>query len=94
MAGLFVAQIEGLPASIANGIVVPWRESELVRITAPCVGHAALGNNRTEVRVREHVYPGRGRGLLWRRRDDVLASIGRETAEPVVEKQIGRCRVR
>ena len=57
-------------------------------ILAPGVGHAVLGNDGSEVRVREHVHPWRGRNLCLRCRDDVLAPIGGKSAEPVVEKQI------
>src|SRR6266850_2515475 len=41
------------------------------------------------MRIREHVYPRDRRHMPVRSRDHVLATVGSETAEAVVEEQIG-----
>ena len=62
-------------------------------ILAPGVGHAALGDDGSEVRIRQHIHPRRRRHLPVRGRDDVLAPIGGESAEPVEEDQIAARRL-
>ncbi len=44
--------------------------------------------------IREHVDPGRRRHLRRRRRDDVLAAVGRESAEVIAEHEVRARRVR
>ena len=54
-----------------------------MRVLAPGRGAAALRHQGAEVRVRDHVDPGRGCHLGGRCRDDVLARIGAETTQAV-----------
>ena len=88
--GLLVAQEQGLPARVGHGVVVPRRETELVSVLAPRVRDATLGDHGAEVRVREHIGPGRRRRLARDGRDDVLPAIARESAEPVEQDQVAR----
>ena len=97
VAALFVAEVKGFSARIAHGVVVPGSEAELVGILAPGVGQAALRDDGSEVRVRQHIHPRRRRHLPVRGRNDVLAPIRGESAQPVEEEQIaarqrGGCR--
>ena len=57
-------------------------------ILAPGVGQAALRDDGSEVRVRQHIHPRRRRHLPVRGRNDVLAPIRGESAQPVEEDQI------
>ena len=63
MAALFVAQVKRLSARIADRIVVPGREAELVGVLAPGVGQAALRDDGAEMRVGQHIHPRRRRHL-------------------------------
>ena len=85
VAALFVAEVQGFAARIAHRVVVPRGEAEFVGVLAPGVGLTALRDDGAEVRIRQHVHPRRRRHLPVRGRDDVLAAIRRESAEPVEE---------
>ena len=61
MAAFLVAQVEGLAARVGDRVVVPGREAELVGVLAPGVGLAALRDDGAEVRIGQHVDPGRRR---------------------------------
>ena len=63
LAGLFVADVEGLAGEVAHRIVVPGGEPEFVRVLAPGVGAAAFRNDGAERRIGQHIDPGRGRDL-------------------------------
>src|SRR5437879_1675614 len=88
VAALFVTEVEGFSARIADGVIGPGSETELVGILAPSVGKAALGDDSSEVRVCQHVDPPRGRRLPVRGRDHVLAPIRSESSEAIEEDQI------
>src|SRR5258705_13356338 len=88
MTRLVIAKVKGLPARIGHWIVVPWGEAVLVRVLAPAVAATTLGNDGSECRVSQHVDPRRGGHLARRCVDDVLASIGSESAEAVEENQV------
>ena len=88
--GLFVAQVEGLARGIADRIVVPWGQAELVRVLAPGIAGRALAHHAAELRVGEHVRPGCGRGLPVLEVDDVFASIGREATDAIAEETFFR----
>ena len=90
--GFLVAQEERFSACIAHGVVVPGRETKLVRVLAPRVRQPGFGNDRAEVRIRQHVDPGRRRRLARAQRDDVLAAVGRESPKPVGQDQLARGR--
>ena len=88
MAALLVTQVQGLAARIADRIVGPGRKPELMRVLPPGVGKPALGDDRAEVRVGEHIHP-RGRGQLpLSCGDDIFAPVRGETAQAVVEGQV------
>ena len=91
MPRFFVAQVIGLAARIAHRIVAPGSQAELMRVLAPGVGHAVLGNDGAKVRIREHVHPRGRRHLVACSGDDVLAPVVGKAAEPVVEEQIAAC---
>ena len=88
MAAFLVAKVQGFAARIADRIVGPGREPELMRVLLPGVGKPALGDDRAEVRVGEHIHP-RGRGQLpLSCGDDIFAPVRGETAQAVVEGQV------
>ena len=88
IAALFIAQIESFATCIAYRVVVPWRKAEFVGILTPRVGHAAIGDDRSKVPIRQYVHPRCGRRLPLHGRDDILAPIRREATESVVKQQI------
>ena len=87
-AGLFVAQVQRLSARIAHRVVMPGREAEFVRVLAPGVGNAAFRDHRSELRIRQHVYPRRRRYLPGCEGNDVFAPVAGEAAQPVAEDQL------
>jgi hypothetical protein len=82
-AAVFVAQVERFAARIADRVVVPGRQAELVRVLAPGVRRPALRHHACRRRIGQHVHPRRGRDLPGRERDHVLAPVGGETAKPL-----------
>ena len=58
-----------------------------MRVLAPGGRAAALGNQRTELRVGEDVHPGCGRHAAPRNGDDVFAPVRREATLSIVEQQ-------
>ena len=87
-AGLLVADVDRLAAGVGDRIVVPRREAELVAVLRPGVGAAALGDDRAELRIGDHVDPRRGRGLAGAEEHDVLAPVAAEAAQAVEERQV------
>ena len=87
-AGVLVPQVERLAARVHHWIVVPRREPELVCILGPGVAGAALGDDRAELRIGQHVDPGRGRGAARAQRHDVFAAVAREPAELVGQHEV------
>ena len=95
MSALLVAQIKGFAAGIAHWIVVPRREPELMGVVTPGVGHTTFGDDGAEALIGQHVHPGCWRRFCARGGDDIFTTVGRESAQPIVVKQIGqRCRQR
>ena len=88
----FVAQEECLAARIRDGVVVPRRETELVRVLVPRIDRPILGDQATEVGVGHHVHPRRRRDLAFGRDDDVLAAVRAEAAQSVVHDKVRPCR--
>ena len=84
VAAFLVAQVDRLAAGVADGIVVPRRQSQFVGVLAPGVGTPGLRDHATEARIGEHVDPRRRRPRPRRRRDDVFASVGGKAADAVV----------
>ena len=87
-AGLFIAQEERLAAAIAHRVVMPGGEAEFVGILAPGVSRTALRDDGAEVRIGQHVHPGRGCDFAGRQRKDIFAPVGGEATQPVGQNQI------
>ena len=85
---IFVAKVQGFPARLAHRIVAPWREAKELGVLAPRIAEAAFRHDRAEARVRKHIHPGSWRRVSRRRRDDVFATVRRESACAVEEAQI------
>ncbi len=83
-----VADVIGFGVRIADRVVGPRRETELLRVLAPGIGTAALGDEGPERRVGQDVHPRRRRHLSKRDRDDILTSIRSKAAEPVAKDEI------
>ena len=97
MAAFLVAQIQGFAAGGADRIVAPWCQAEFVGVLAPGVAQAALGDDGSEIRIRDHVDPGRRCSLRLRGGDHILAAVGAEAAVVVAEdevrsRRVARCR--
>ena len=88
MAAFLVAQVICLGVGVADRIVRPRRETELMRVLAPGMGAAALRDQRAERRVGQDVYPRRRGHPCGHAGDDILASIRRETAQSVLQDQV------
>ena len=89
-AGRLVANVERLGAGIGHRVVGPRRQTQFVGVLAPGGGAAALGHQRAELGVRDHVRPGRRRHVVGRHRHHVLAMILGEAAVAVEREQRGR----
>ena len=84
-AGVLVAHVDGLARRVADGVVRPRRELVLAAVGGPCIAGARLRDLEAQARVRDHVDPRRGRPLALAERDQVLAAVVHEAAQPVVE---------
>ena len=87
LARLLVADVERLARAIRDRIVVPRGDAVLVAVESPRTSDARLRHRAAEIWIRQHVDPRRGRGLVARQHDHVLAGHGVEAAQPVVEAQ-------
>ena len=56
----------------------------------PGVGASALRNDRSEIRIRQYVDPGRGSDLVRRQRDHIFASIAGKTTQSIIKNQFTR----
>ena len=92
-AALLVTDVKCFPARIADGVVVPGSEAELVCILAPGAGLAAFRDDASEVRVCQHIHPRRRRFLTVRGRNHVFAPVRRESSQPIEEDQVARRRL-
>src|SRR5689334_1096500 len=88
MPRFFVAQVHRLSARIADRIVVPRREPEQMRVLAPRVAEPAFRHDAAEARVGNDIDPWRGRCLSRAGRNDVFASIRRESSDAVEQDEI------
>ena len=85
VAGLLVADVEGLAGRIAHRIVRPGREVVLLAVHRPG-GAAALGRDlEAEAGVADHVEPGRRRGLAVIEDGDVFTAALGKAAQAVEE---------
>jgi hypothetical protein len=100
--GIFIADVEGLPAAVRHGIVVPRGEPVLVAVQGPGTPDAGLGDHAAEVRlVGHHIDPRGRRERVLVEDEHVLAGLGVEPSDPVVVLQrrplwkigleLGRC---
>ncbi len=92
LAGFLVAQVNGLRRRIAHGVVAPRRQAIELAIAGPGAAEAAFRDEKTARRVRDHVHPRPRRQCKTRRpvrQNAVFAAIGSESAQAVVEEQIG-----
>ena len=84
----FVTQIDGFAVEIRHGVVVPGGEPELVAVFRPGIGAAPFRYHGAELRVGDHVHPGRGRGLAGGQDRHILAAVVAESAPTVEQRQI------
>jgi len=85
---VLIADVEGLAGGILHRIVVPWRQAEFMGIFRPGVAGSALGNNRPEIGVGQHIDPRCRSDLAVDQRDDILTAVVGEAAITVVEQQV------
>lgn len=84
--GVFVAQVERLAGGIADRIVMPGREPEFVRVFGPAIAGAAVADHAAELRIGHHVAPRRRCCDAFVQGDAVLAAVGGEGTQAVVEQ--------
>ena len=89
LTALLVAQIEGFPTRVADGVVVPRGKPELMRVLGPGVGRATFRQHGTEARVGQHVRPRRRCDESRSGRDDVLAPVGCEATDSIPQDEVG-----
>src|SRR3546814_365112 len=85
--GLLVADVERLAAGVADRVVVPGREPELMRILRPRVAGVRFAGHAAEPGIGQHVRPRRRRRLPRRQVDHVLVAVRGERAEAVAFAQ-------
>src|SRR5262249_50176992 len=88
LAGLLVAEEDGLSRSVANGIVRPGRELVLATVARPRESGSGLGHEKAEAGVRDHVRPWSRRVLSAPEDRHVFAGALVEAAEAVPEAQL------
>src|SRR5450759_477551 len=87
---LFVTQVERLAGPVRDRVVGPGSQAVLTAVKRPGVAAAGLGYQEAKPWVGHHIDPG-GRWLLpWIEVDHVLAAVGTESAQPIIESQPGR----
>ena len=92
--GDLVADIDRLGVGVADGVVRPRCEPELVRVLAPGAGAAGLRQQRPEAGIGDHVGPGRRGHAIGRHDDPVFAQVRRETAATIEGDESGAVRQR
>ena len=90
LSGLLVSNIESLARGVLNRIVAPGRQSKLMGVLHPCVSRAALGNNRSEPGIGQHIDPRRRRHLAGLKSNDIFMAVPAEPAQAVGKNQIAR----
>ena len=65
-----------------------------MRILAPSIGPAVLGNDGAELFIRQHIHPRGGCDLFGGRGDHVFVAIWREAAQAIVQNQLALRRAR
>src|SRR6202000_91041 len=82
-ASLFIANVDGLGLRVANGIVVPGRNTIRLTVSEPGKTKAAFTHHGAESRICHHVDPRRGRGLSRAKIRSVFAAVAGEATDPV-----------
>src|SRR3546814_6682789 len=85
--GLLVADIERLAAGVADRVVVPGREPELMSILRPRIAGVRFAGHDAEPGIGQYVRPRRRRRLSLRQVDHVLVAVRGERAEAVAFAQ-------
>ena len=85
-----IAQIEDFCWSVGYGIVRPWRDPVFAAVDSPAEAASRFGDEAAEIVVGKNVGPGRWCRLSCFEMNYIFAPVRRETANAVVEQQIGR----
>ena len=85
---LLITQVEGLAWRIDHRIVAPGSQPILAAISRPSVARSRLGDQEAELWVGDDVDPGSRCPLTGFEVSNVLAPLGAETADAIVEPQI------
>ncbi len=86
---VLVAQVERFAAGVADRVVVPRRQAELVRVLEPGVAGGTFAEHRAQLRIGQHVGPRRRGRRTLAQRDQVFATVGSKGAGTVVEQHLG-----
>ena len=87
LSGFLVAEEEGFPGRVADGVVGPRGELVLAAVAGPRVAGSRLRDQAADGRVGEDVDPGSRGPLPLSQNGDVLAAAVGEASEPVEELQ-------
>src|SRR5580704_5233927 len=87
---LLITHVKGFSGGVGNRIVVPGRQTKLVRILCPGVTAAALRNYCPECRVCDHIYPGHGCCLSRLQGYDVFTTVSSKATESIVKNEFTR----
>jgi len=88
LSGLFVAYVQSLAGAVQDRVVTPGRKPELVGILNPGVRGAALGNDRSEIGIGQHIDPRRRRHKAGLKGDDVFAAVFGKAAQAVGKNRL------
>ena len=83
LATLFIPDVDRFTRRVAHRIVRPRGQLVFVTVERPRIARARLGHLEAEVRIRDHVDPGRRRPLSLTEDGHILPSIRRKAAQAV-----------
>src|SRR6516162_3020361 len=84
---MFVADVKGFSSGVRNRIVIPRRQTKLVRILRPGIATAALRNDCAERGVGDHIYPGDRRCLSRLQCHDVFTTVGSKATQAIMKNE-------
>ena len=87
VAAVFVAQVKRFGVGVADRVVRPGGQPEQLRVFAPGVGAAALGDESAKRRIHQDVDPRNWRHPFWRDRGDVLMPVRAKAPQAIGKLQ-------
>ena len=88
-AGLLIAQVERFARQIGQWVVAPGSQPVLAAVFSPGATRSGFRDQKTKLRIGNHVDPRVRRVLPRLEINDVFFPVGAETAQAVVHQQAG-----